>query len=253
MSTVFRTHLNALWLAIGFLTRIPTPLIKKGYETASRCSILYYPLVGLIIGGIICLPLFFLPTDNHFITAILTVMLWAMITGGLHLDGLADSADAWLGSQGNAKRALSIMKDPAVGPAGAIALVFVLLLKVAALSALLGAFNTTNSVFTVIFSVVIARTLMILLFLTTPYVREKGLASSLVDLPLYPAWIIVSTVLAVVFMLGYFVPIIISVLTFFSLRWLKMSIIAGFTGDTAGGVLEISEAVFLLVVAIQVT
>jgi len=253
MSAILRHNLNAFWLAIGFLTRIPTPHIEKGYEIASRNSILYYPLAGLIIGGISCLPILLLPTDNHFITAIITVMLWAMITGGLHLDGLADSADAWLGSQGNAKRALSIMKDPAVGPAGAIIIVFVLLLKVATIAALLGVFHYSDVVLTVIFSAIVARTLMILLFLTTPYVRDKGLASSLVDLATYPAWIIVSTVLAVIFMLGYFVPIVISILSFFALRWLKMKIIAGFTGDTAGGVLEVSETVFLLVVSIQVT
>lgn len=255
MSALFRTHLNALWLAIGFLTRIPTPVINDDdYETAARKSTLFYPLVGLLIGLLIYLPVFVLPSSNHFIIAIISVLLWIIITGGLHLDGLADSADAWLGSQGNSERALIIMKDPTIGSAGGIALIMILLLKIAAISAILNStLNQSDIFFSLIFAPIIARTLIILLFLTTSYVREQGLASSLMDIAHYPAWIILCVSLTMIIALGYLIPVIYVLLTFYVLRWLKIKLIAGFTGDTAGAVLEISETVFLLTIAIQIT
>ena len=58
------------------------------------------------------------------------------LTGGLHLDGLADSADAWVGGFGDRARTLEIMKDPRSGPAGVTAIVSLLLLKCAALASL---------------------------------------------------------------------------------------------------------------------
>jgi adenosylcobinamide-GDP ribazoletransferase len=254
MLELFRTYLNPLWLAIGFLTRIPTPFVDEDYERASHNSTLFYPLVGLLIGILIYLPIMLLPTANPFIMAIISIMVWILITGGLHLDGLADSADAWLGSQGDSERALSIMKDPMVGPAGVIALVMILLLKVAALTAILDSTLTQSDIFfSLILTPIIARALMVLLFLTTPYVRKQGLASALMDIAHYPAWIIICITFSVIIALGYFIPVICVLLTFYALRWLKLKLIAGFTGDTAGAVLEISETVFLLIIAIQVT
>src|SRR5690606_7619903 len=98
-----------------------------------------WPVVGALLGVLFWL--FASVADSlgwpAWPTAVLLVMLWAGITGALHLDGLADSADAWLGGQGNRERTLTIMKDPACGPAGVVVLVLVLLGKVAAVATLL--------------------------------------------------------------------------------------------------------------------
>ena len=67
------------------------------------------------------------------------LLAWVGVTGALHLDGLADSADAWVGGIGRSHRTLAIMKDPRSGPAGVVAVVLLLVLKFAALASLPGA------------------------------------------------------------------------------------------------------------------
>ncbi len=65
------------------------------------------------------------------------LVLWIWLTGGLHLDGLADTADAWVGGFGDKARTLEIMKDPSCGPIGVLSLVIVCILKWSALYVLL--------------------------------------------------------------------------------------------------------------------
>ncbi len=99
--------------------------------------------------------------------------------------GLADSADAWLGGFGDMEKTQRILKDPLVGAAGVIAIVGVLLLKFAALAALL----ENNHWQIILLAPVIGRALILLLFLTTPYVRAGGLASAVTaHLPRNAAW-----------------------------------------------------------------
>ncbi len=69
--------------------------------------------------------------------AVLLLFVWVVVTGGLHIDGLADMADAWIGGQGDADRTLEIMKDPQCGPSAVVAVVLLLLAKLAALNVLL--------------------------------------------------------------------------------------------------------------------
>lgn len=64
--------------------------------------------------------------------------VWVGLSGGLHLDGLADTADAWIGGHADRQRTLEIMKDPRSGPIAVVVLLLVLLLKFAALVVLLG-------------------------------------------------------------------------------------------------------------------
>lgn len=125
-------HYHALVLAFQFLTRIP---VYRVFSIASTIpppqvagkALLYYPIVGAVIGGgLILLPITFnyahIAVSPH-IQAGLVLVLWVWITGGLHLDGLADSADAWLGGFGDKQRTLDLMKDPTCGPSAVVVLV----------------------------------------------------------------------------------------------------------------------------------
>ena len=126
--------MRGLLAAIAFLTRLPVP--ARVWAEASRppVQLPWYPVVGLLIGallsGLACL----LSREPPLLTAALLLLAWTGITGGLHLDGLADSADAWVGGLGDRARTLEIMKDPRSGPMGVTAIVVVLLLKFAALA-----------------------------------------------------------------------------------------------------------------------
>ena len=167
--------LRPLLIALQFLTRLPVPLHGAPLERDIGRSLLYYPLVGLLLGGLL-VALAWVPVGGgEGLRAALLLAVWAFASGGLHLDGLADSADAWVGSLGDRERTLLIMKDPNCGPAGVVALALVLLLKFAALQTLLahGAWEA------LVFAPLLARTALPALFLTTPYVRPGGLGEAL--------------------------------------------------------------------------
>ena len=126
--------MNRLLAAVAFLTRVP---IRRTFEaSAVGRSALFFPLVGAVIGllqlGALRLMEPHLPS---LLVAVLVVALSAWVTRGLHLDGLADFADG-LGGGSTREDALRIMRDPAVGAFGVIALVLVLYVKIACIDAL---------------------------------------------------------------------------------------------------------------------
>jgi adenosylcobinamide-GDP ribazoletransferase len=115
---------------MAMLTRVPLP-VSPGAHTGVRA----YSIVGAALGGTTFLPLLVLGNAFPVAAAILAVAMLAILSGGLHLDGLADTFDALvaMGPDG-AERA---RRDPAVGAAGATALILVIGLDVAALAQLL--------------------------------------------------------------------------------------------------------------------
>jgi adenosylcobinamide-GDP ribazoletransferase len=128
--------LRQLTLAVTFLTGIPLPVEGDVSPADLWRSMGWYPLVGLALGaaawGVYAGLLELLPS---LVAAVLVVLLLEAITRGLHMDGLMDTADGVL-SGAPRERALEIMKDSSVGAMGVVAVVLVLLLKVAALGAL---------------------------------------------------------------------------------------------------------------------
>jgi adenosylcobinamide-GDP ribazoletransferase len=180
--------------------------------------------------------------------AALLLTLWVGISGGLHLDGLADSADAWVGGLGDKQRTLDIMKDPRCGPMAVLVLVLVLLLKFTALVALL----EHQSAWLLILVPWLARGLLPLLFLTTPYVRPGGLGQALAEhLPRAQLpWVLAVHVFAMLlFGLPAVLALVVAGAGFIYLRRLMQRRLGGTTGDTAGALLELVECWVLLVLA----
>ncbi|MGS5019004.1 adenosylcobinamide-GDP ribazoletransferase [Paenibacillus sp. JJ1683] len=124
---------QAIAAAFQFLTRLPVKAELDFSPELLKRSASYYPLVGVIIGiivwGIAALTAMVLPPLP---CAILTLAVWVWLTGGLHLDGWMDAADA-LFSYRSRERMLEIMKDSRVGAMGVIACVLLLMLKAALL------------------------------------------------------------------------------------------------------------------------
>ena len=119
--------MKPLFYAVAFLTRIPVPFRFDARDRTKSTA--YYPLVGLLIGGVIAA--FDGLIAVHFpplVRAVLVTACWVFITGGLHLDGLMDVFDG-LGSHREPERILAIMKDSRVGAMGVLAAVLILLLK----------------------------------------------------------------------------------------------------------------------------
>ena len=118
-------RLRPFLVALQFLTRLPIHLPETPDECEIGQSLLYYPLVGLLLGLILAALAWAIWDSSSMLHAAL-LAAWVLMTGALHLDGFADSADAWVGGQGSCERTLAIMKDPYCGPAGAVALILLL-------------------------------------------------------------------------------------------------------------------------------
>ncbi|MGB4075047.1 adenosylcobinamide-GDP ribazoletransferase [Pseudomonas sp.] len=241
--------MTAWWIALQFLTRLPVRLAGMPAPQQVGRSLLWYPLVGLLIGLLLLLAAQQLLGDSAvLLQAALLLAVWVGVSGGLHLDGLADSADAWVGGFGDRARTLEIMKDPRSGPIAVVVLVLLLLLKFAALVALL----ESGSGLLLLLVPWLARCLLPLLFLTTPYVRAGGLGQALAEhLPRRQLpWVLGANALAML-LLGW--PALLALLVaggvFIWLRSLMLKRLGGTTGDTAGGLLEIAECAVLVALA----
>ena len=229
------------WIALQFLSSLPIRLPGMPAPQELGRSLLFYPLVGLLFGGILWVLNWLLLGTPLLLHAALLLTVWVLLSGALHLDGLADSADAWLGGYGDRERTLTIMKDPRSGPIAVVTLVLVLLLKFAALLTLI---EQQHSVFLIIVPL-IGRSALLGLFLTTPYVRAGGLGQALADhLPrLAGKRVLAVSALACVLIagLGGVLASVLAALMFVWLRQVMLRRLGGTTGDTAGALLELLE------------
>jgi len=238
------------WIALQFLSSLPIRLPGMPTPQELGRSLLFYPLVGLLFGAILWALNWLLLGTPLLLHAALLLTVWVLLSGALHLDGLADSADAWLGGFGDRELTLTIMKDPRSGPIAVVTLVLVLLLKFAALLALI---EQQHSIFLLIIPL-IGRSAMLGLFLTTPYVRAGGLGQALADhLPRLAGWqVLAVSALGCVLIAGFsgVVAVFVAAVIFLWLRQLMLRRLGGTTGDTAGAILELLEMAVLVGLAL---
>ena len=247
--------MTPLLIALQFLTRLPIRLAGMPTPEQIGRSLLWYPLVGLLIGLLLIGAQQLLGDTPALLQAALILALWVALSGGLHLDGLADSADAWAGGFGDRERTLAIMQDPRSGPIAVVVLVLVLLLKFVALVVLLDAGTRPNAALVALLLVpLLGRSALLALFLTTAYVRRGGLGQALADhLPRTLGWrvLLVSALAAVLLGGGSgLLAILVALALFWLSRRLMCQRIGGTTGDTAGALLELLECVVLVALAL---
>ncbi|MER5688971.1 adenosylcobinamide-GDP ribazoletransferase [Streptomyces sp. NPDC002205] len=129
---------HGIRFAFGTLTVLPVRVTRWDRE-AARAGMLCAPLAGLVVGLLAAVPggLLLLFGSGPLLAAVASAAVPAVLTRGLHLDGLADTADG-LGSGKPAEDALRIMKQSDIGPFGVITLLFVLLAQIAVLHQLYG-------------------------------------------------------------------------------------------------------------------
>ncbi len=240
------------WIALQFLSSLPIRLPGMPQPQELGRSLLFYPLVGLLFGGLLWGLSVLLAGAPLMLHAALLLTVWVLLSGGLHLDGLADSADAWLGGFGDRERTLTIMKDPRSGPIAVVTLVLVLLLKFCALLALIEQQNSA----VLLVAPLIGRSALLAVFLTTPYVRAGGLGQALADhLPRRAGWWVLGlSALGCVVLAGYagLWALVLATAGFVWLRRVVMRRLGGTTGDTAGALLELLEVLVLVGLALIV-
>lgn len=234
------------WIALQFLSSLPVRLPGMPAPEQMGRSLLCYPLVGLLFGGLLWGLDAVLDGSPLLLHAALLLSAWVLLSGALHLDGLADSADAWLGGFGDRERTLLIMKDPRSGPIAVVTLVLVMLLKFCALLALI----ERDQGVLLLLAPLIGRAALLALFLCTPYVRAGGLGQALADhLPRRSARLVLLACVGACWLLAGLTglwAVLVAAVAFFALRQLMMRRLGGTTGDTAGALLELVELVVLI-------
>lgn len=249
------TYYWAFLYALCFLTRIPTPYLKRFDKQVEQAAIHFYPVVGVILGGLLILLVeligWYNPQASLLLVAVLLLGLWIYSTGAMHLDGVADLGDAWVGGLGNPERALEIMKDPRIGSMGAASMLVVLLLKLAGLYTLLELHQQhVLSLMALLIIPVMARVGIVALMASMSYLRTQGMGSNIKDASLWskllPMLALVGLLL-LVFASAKFWLILGGWLAWLVVyRWAINKRYGGYTGDMLGAAVELQEA-FLLV------
>lgn len=220
-------------------------LKQQATEKQTAQSLIFYPLIGLLIGLVLYTLNAALFEANDMLRASIILTGWVLITGALHLDGLADSADAFVGGLGDKEKTLAIMKDPYCGPIGVVTLVLVLLLKFSIIFSL-----TEQSAFLLLLAPCLSRTSILWSFLTTPYVRRNGLGSHMAKhISRNQGYIVLFLVVGITLLVLGWIGVIILSYTFLVIYLVKRILIqriGGMTGDTLGAQIEILETIILL-------
>lgn len=254
MLSLIRNEFETFNLAVHFLTRIPTPFdINYSPERLTDAN-RYYPLVGAIIGTVAALAYFIselaLPTP---LAVVVATAATALLTGGFHEDGLADTFDGISGGYDRAQ-SLEIMHDSRIGTFGALALIFVITLKIAALTALA---NTTTIITALIAAHIISRTSTVIVKATSNYARENGIAGPQ-DISLRPINTIIATLtalLTIIVLSLVLTPVHAAILTVGAIaghiliRLYFQPRLKGHTGDTLGATQQITELAIYIALA----
>ncbi len=233
-------------LALQFLTRLPIPVQCPWTPATRRWAVRAYSLVGLLLGGVLLLAaqwLTWLETPLPLIALVL-LSLWVAFSGGLHLDGVMDLADA-LGSNQPLARRWEIMKDPQIGSFGILALLFLLAWKGILIWALL---RYQAPLWWLLVVPSLGRWAGVALLVLTPCAQQKGLAWSWqqslrgqeVVLALLPLALIALVAPSLVLM-GVAVAVFVMLM-----RMAMLRLFNGINGDMVGATIEGGELWLLI-------
>jgi adenosylcobinamide-GDP ribazoletransferase len=241
--------------AATFLTRLPGRF--AGFDTAHAPDFTHgariFPVVGALIGlvgGVVLVVAMWIGVPP-VVAAALAVAVTVVFTGGLHEDGLADMADSLGGA--TTERRLEIMDDSRVGTYGAIAVVFSILIRVAAVSAI-AATGAFRAAFALVAAEAVSRAALVRLWHDLPAARAGGLSSDtgppdqnamLVALAIAAVIAIVAGVPAIGLWPTILAAALAALAAFVMIR-LTARTIGGRTGDTLGACQQVTLAAFLI-------
>jgi adenosylcobinamide-GDP ribazoletransferase len=248
-------------VALQFLTRLPVRLDPAPRPHELGLSLAWYPIVGLLLGSILWAEALALHDAAPILAAALILVPWVLVTGALHLDGLADTADAWVGGHGDRERTLAIMKDPHAGPTAVTAIACVLILKFASLCALLSTSRVAVDrsahdllrPMGLLLPPLLGRASVPLLFATTPYVRAGGIGAQMALSQSRRSNVAIAFLSgALCFLGGLKAAVVVAACAalFLLVRRCLVRTLGGFTGDCAGALIELTETVAIVVLGL---
>lgn len=230
--------------AIGLLTRLPIPVSQDKAIARGAAAAWAYPIAGGVVGAIVAVSIAVLTWVGLpiGIVAALALAVGIIVTGAMHEDGLADTADGLWGGW-NLTRRLAIMKDSHIGVYGVIALALSLLIRWMAISGLvvLGGYLAA-----LVAVAVLSRAGMVVLMATMVNARDTGLSQSVGRPAPMTALIAVAITVAIAFLCGHLGLIVVAVITTALCGMIAQVKIGGQTGDILGATQQITEIALLL-------
>lgn len=232
--------------ALGFLTVLPVPG-GKTTPTDMKGAVFFFPVIGVLLGfltgGCAWLAYTFLPP---WPAALIVIAFLLILTGGLHMDGLGDTADGFFSARPR-ERILTIMRDSHIGAMGVMAIVLVLLAKITAFASM----DREAAMRAAFLMPVAGRAFLIIMMAVLPYARPEGGMGSL----FYSKSIKTAAVITLIMLLGACwlvaggrglaaVVVATAIILLFCVFCRRK--IGGATGDTLGAGCELGEAALAL-------
>ncbi len=256
MKKILYYEVRIFFTALMFYTRIPCPTFTDHQEEYLNRATKYFPLIGVIVGGISFAGFY---VTQLFFTAPVSILLSMTIsiltTGAFHEDGFADTCDGF-GGGWTKEKILTIMKDSRVGTYGVVGLLLLLALKFAALLDISRTLSVGYFGLILVSAHVLSRFCAILLIRYLPYSREdaaskvKPVAKGVEVLDFFTA--LLFTLVPLIFLgsihvllIGVILPLLLVTLylgNYFH-KW-----IGGYTGDCLGATQQVTEVVFYLTI-----
>lgn len=247
--------MKGLILLFRFMTRLPIGFDPKFDSDELGKGMRFFPIVGMVIGLVLFIAFWLLGhiIYSPMVMAVILVIIEVVLTGGLHLDGLADTFDG-IFSYRSKQKMLDIMKDSRLGTNGGLVLILYFFLKVALLVEASVESPAVMSIMLLI-SPAVARLNSVVNCGSAPYARATGMGKTFVDhtdgIAVGVATILTGIFvggLAYLFKIPYAVLLIIPIVMILGYFFAKLMTrkIGGITGDTLGAVVELSEIITML-------
>jgi adenosylcobinamide-GDP ribazoletransferase len=234
--------------AVAFLTVVPVGAAAD--HPVERLGRAYFPAVGALLGLVAGVSFALVATvTTPLIAAVAATAVLAVLTGALHLDGVADAADGLFGGRDIARR-LEVMRDPRVGSFGLVAVILVMVGDVAALASL----SPAQAIVALVIAGAISRWALLVMIATLAYVREAGLGVAAAG-PHRSFDVVIGSAIAVIVCLLAWRPAavaaLVAVVIALGIRAIARRRIGGATGDIYGATAELTQLGVLIVFAAQ--
>jgi adenosylcobinamide-GDP ribazoletransferase len=238
-------HIRAFSHALQFLTRLPAPPIGVFDPADLSRSALWFPVIGALVGVIVAAALWAGALASPWIGALLALLAWVWVTGGMHLDGLGDVADALGAAHRSPERFIEVLRDPHIGAYGTMAIVLQLIAKLV----LLAAIASPPALAAVVLIAAWARWGALVWGTLLPplasgsgerftwHIDRRGMVAEGVILAAFSLWLAPVLLLAAVVIAGV------------AIYWKYR--LGGITGDCLGAGIELTETMLLLLIAVQ--
>lgn len=232
-------------IALQFLTILPVKVKSKVEKNDFGASLLYFPLVGFLIGLLLVLSAFALSSFPSLLKAAIILIISIIVTGGIHLDGFADTCDGFYGNNPKEK-ILEIMRDSHIGTMGVAGVVSILLLKFS----LIASFPEGSLWKTLLLMAVFSRWAQVMACFGSSYARQEGKAKYFIEhatkKEFFVGFLFTLALFCVFLKLNGLILFFASLLSaFLFMQYIKKRI-GGMTGDTIGGLSEFTEVTVLL-------